>query len=303
MTLDAKTQEHIRQTIGSFEMITNRRKDDTRTGVMEVSSNSGRLFIKIYSRESHWHRELYAYTHWTKAIEPFAPKLISSFQTDNQFGIIITPIGGRSVHELQIQDNDKLKQIYQRAGQLFKKMQKGKQGNFFGFIKSDGTPLDDPASTNPVTYVSGFIEMFYKSLYDKKQVDTSFKPLVEKAILCCDIFADEVPVLTNWDLSPRNWMVDNNGNFAGFIDFENTSWGISLDSFGVITHRYAYDKPDLVSAFFKGYGLTFDEGVVQKMRVLDVKMALGEMFSGHALENQYWIDSGNRVLRGLLHVL
>jgi len=178
-------------------------------------------------------------------------------------------------------------------------MQSEKQGGFFGFVKADGSPANEYASTNPVAYVSGFIKMFFKSLQDKRQIDSWLTPLIERAILQCDLFSDEVPVPTNWDLSPRNWMVDKNKNFIGFIDYENTSWGILLDSFGVVTHRCAYDKPYLTKAFFEGYGLVFDDVTRQKMQISDVKQVLEELFSGYAGENQRWIECGNKVLHNL----
>jgi len=296
MILDMQTQEKVRSIIGEYEIITSHRKEDKRTGVLEVMSRGNRLFVKVYGRTIHWHRELYAYKNWIPAIEPFAPKLISAFEAESQFGIIITSIDGRTVNELQIQDDDKLLAIYYEAGKLFKKMQNEKYGEFFGFIKDDGNSIDEHANKNPVTYVSDFIEFFYKSLHNKKQIDDSYKPLIEWATRECDIFSDEIPVPTNWDLSPQNWLVNDSGNFTGFIDFEHTSWGISLDSFGVVTHRYAYDKPQLIKSFFEGYGLVLDEVTKHKMKILDIKQALAELFSGYAGNHQRWIDCGSKSL-------
>ena len=297
MVLDTQTQEQVHSIIGEYEIIVNHRKDDKRTGVLEVLSGNNRLFVKVYSRTSHWHREMFAYKNWVPTIQPFAPKLISPFQTDSQFGIIITSIDGRTVNELQIHNDEKLLPIYHEAGKLFKKMQTGKQGEFFGFIKDDGCPADEHANKNPIAYISGFIEFFYKSLHDKKQIEDFYKPLIECAIRECVIFSDDVPVPTNWDLSPQNWLVNDNGDFTGFIDFENTSWGISLDSFGVVTHRYACDKPHLAKSFFEGYGLVFDETIKQKMKILDIKQALAELFSGYSANNQRWIECGRRSLQ------
>ena len=297
MILDTQTQEQVRSIIGEYEIVINHRKDDERTGVLEVLSGGNRLFVKVYSRTSHWHRELFAYKNWVPAIQPYAPKLISPFQTNSQFGIIVTAIDGRTVNELQIHDDDKLLPIYHEAGKLFKKMQTGKQGEFFGFIQDDGSPADEHANKNPITYVSGFIEYFYKSLHDKKQIEDSYKPLIEWAIRECTIFSNDMPVPTNWDLSPQNWLINNIGKFTGFIDFENTSWGIPLDSFGVVTHRYAYDKPHLTKSFFEGYGLVFDEMTRHKMKILDIKQALAELFSGYSANNKRWIDFGSKSLK------
>lgn len=75
----------------------------------------------------------------------------------------------------------------------------------------------------------------------------------EKAVNMINSFSRSVP--TNWDFSQNNWMVDENGMFTGFIDFENMLWGIDVDSFGVVIERYTQDRLRLRKALFEGYGL------------------------------------------------
>ena len=300
MLFNTKTNDLITSTIGSFEILNDRRKNSGRTGVIEVLTNERkRFFIKVYNRLSRWNPEVYAYKHWTEPLGRYAPKLIAAFNDDDTFGIIITPIQGKTVNEMQITDNEILTYIYYEAGQLFKKMQTNKKGDYFGIPNEDGSPYDSESKTDPVIYVSDSIESLFKSAYDNKILDSFFEPLIKWCLNNCYIFKDEFPVPTNWDLSQNNWIVDEDGNFAGFIDFENMLWGISLDSFAVITERYTYDKPFLEKSFFEGYGLGNDEIINQKKKIISVKASIGNVCYGHMIKNQRFFDCGIRMLRNI----
>jgi len=298
MLFNAKINDFITSAIGSFEVLSDHRKDSDRTGVIKVLSGDNKhFFVKTYNRLSRWNPEVYAYKHWTKSLGHYAPILIASLNDNDVCGIIITPIQGETVNEAQIIDDEKLMRIYYDAGRLFKKMQSNEKGNFFGIPKADGSPYDTNAKTDPVVYVSDSIESLFKIAYDNEILDSSFKPLIRWSLNNCDIFKDEFPVPTNWDLSQNNWMVDNDGNFAGFIDFENMLWGISLDSFAVITERYAFDKPLLKDSFFRGYGLEYDEITMQKQKILSVKSSVASVVNGHMSKNQRFFDCGMRMLK------
>jgi hypothetical protein len=298
-----KIERFISPAIGSFKVLNNHRKDSVRTGVIEVlSGDNKRYFVKAHNRLSHWHPEVYAYKNWTKALKQQAPSLVAAFNDNGIFGVVLTTLQGKTVNEMQITDNEKLKRIYYDAGQLFRKMQGNIKGDFFGIPKADGTPFDDNVTTNPVTYISDSIESLFRSAYDKQMLESSCKPLIEWSIKNCNIMYDEVPVPTNWDLSQNNWMVDEDGNFTGFIDFENMLWGLSLDSFAVITERYTFNKPDLEKSFLDGYGLINDEITELKRKILSVNSSIASIVIGHQSNTQRLIDCGHRMLKHLIDV-
>ena len=100
MLFDTKTNDFISSTIGDFQIINDHRKDSSRTGVIEILSNENkRYFVKIHNRLSRWNPEVYAYEHWVEPLGQYAPSLIASFNFDDVFGIIITPIKGKTVNE------------------------------------------------------------------------------------------------------------------------------------------------------------------------------------------------------------
>lgn len=296
MIFDTETKDVVGEIIGEFEIIKDHRGDNNRTGVIEVLAEKQRFFVKIHNSLSHWHPEVYAYRNWTKTIEPLAPVMYASFNNGNIFGVITTPVVGRTVNEAQITDQSKLMSIYYNAGRLFRKMQNDTKNTFFGIPKDDGTPYEKTVITDPVEYVASSIETFFRLGYDEKLFTCSHKPLVKWCLSNCTLFGDEVPTYTNWDFSQNNWMVNDYGELTGFIDFEKTLWGLPLDSFGVITERYTFDKPILREAFFEGYDLPNDIVTKEKIKILNVKMALSDIYNGFSHNHPRFLECGNRML-------
>ena len=297
MVFDTNAYDLIASLIGSFEILQDHRRDNTRTGVLEVLSNDKeRFFVKIHNRLSHWNPEVYAYENWTKPLENYAPTLVVSFNERDLFGIIITPIQGRTVNEMQLTDEQKLTEIYYSAGKLFKKMQSNITGPFFGVPNIDGSSFEDNAPTDPVKYIFDSMESWARKVYDKNILDDSYKQLIKWGLKNCDIFKGETPVPTHWDLTQNNWMVDEDGNFTGFIDFENMRWGLSLDSFAVTQERYTFDRPFLLKSFYEGYGLVLDDVTQLKQSVLSINSSLASVYFGHIDNNTRLLDCGIRML-------
>ncbi len=300
MVINEKVKQIINSIIGEFEMVKDHREKSERTGVIEIVASGERYFVKIHNRLSRWNPEVYAYQNWIINIQNMAPKLIESFNQDDVFGIITTPVIGKTVNEMNMQDERKLQEVYFEAGKLFREMQSSHRGSFFGIPKSDGSPYEQSVVNSPVIYICNSLEDIYKAGYDRGLFDSSHKVLVDWCLNNCTVFADDYPCPTNWDFSQNNWMVDEKGKFTGFIDFENMFWGLPLDSFGVVISRYTYDKPHLLEALFNGYGLDNDDETKLKMKILSIKMALADVLLGNSTNNSRFYECGKRLLKDLM---
>lgn len=295
MIFSEQTKALISSLIGTFEIIRDHRRDNDRTGVIEVTAGGERYFVKLHNRLSHWNPEVYAYRNWTSNIQGMVPKLVADFNQDNVFGIVTTPVTGKTVNEMGMEDSEKLREIYFEAGRLFKQQQEGKTGSFFGIPNADGSPYDLSATDSPVDYICGSLERIFKAGYDKGLFGALHKALVDWCMNNSTVFAEDRPVPTNWDFSQNNWMVDENGRFTGFIDFESMLWGLPLDSFGVVVERYTYGKPDLKEALFQGYGLGNNEMTKLKLMILSVKMSLSDMHNGYFHHHPRFYECGKRL--------
>ena len=298
MIFDEKTKALVEARIGLFDIIKNHRGDSKRTGVLEISAQRQRLFVKIHNRLSRWHPEVFAYRNWTKRVAAYAPTMVAVFNENECFGIITTAIDGQTVNDAQLEDKARLIEVYRSAGRLLRDMQTGMTGTFFGTPKEDGNPLG-ASTADPVAYIKGSLDALFAAGYDKQLIDASHQRLVAWCLDNCEIFNDGVPTPTNWDFSPNNWMVDKNGVLTGLIDFENMLWGLPLDSFGVVLERYTYDKPALRNALLEGYGLPNDEITSVRMKILAVKMAFADVLNGYLENNARFSECGRRMLSEL----
>jgi hypothetical protein len=298
LIFDEKLIREIETLVGKFKLIKDHRGGNDRTGVIEIDAEGKRMFVKIHNRLSRWNPEVYAYKNWTQILSPYAPTLLHTFN-DDSFGIITSPLKGRTVNEYQISDADKLKKIYYSAGKLLKKLHNSFKGTYFGIPSIDGSPFEKKVITDPVDYISSSMESILKSGFDKHLFNNSDRQLVEWCIKKCDIFKECMPVPTNWDFSQNNWMVDENGIFTGLIDFENMLWGIDVDSFGVIIERYTYDKPCLKEAFLEGYGLENSSERQLQVLIISVKMAIADIYNGVTNNHERFLVCGRMLLNDL----
>ncbi|MFC3925078.1 aminoglycoside phosphotransferase family protein [Clostridium punense] len=298
MIFDEKLIYEIETLVGAFEIVRDHRANNDRTGVIEIDAEGKRMFVKIHNRLSRWNPEAYAYKNWTKILSPYTPTLLHTFKNDF-YGIITSPLEGRTVNEYQINDLEKLKKIYYSAGEQLKKLHESFKGTYFGIPSFDGSPFEKKVFTDPIDYISSSIESILKLGVDKFIFDEGDKNLIEWCLKKCDVFKNCTPVPTNWDFSQNNWMVDRNGVFTGLIDFENMLWGIDVDSFGVIIERYTYDKPCLREAFYQGYGLENNSEKQLQIFIISVKMAIADICHGILNNNERFFMCGRRLLNDL----
>lgn len=290
----------INSIVGEFKIIKDHRKGSNRTGVLEIRVDDKKMFVKLHNRLSRWSPEVYAYRNWTHKLKEYAPELIHYFCHNDIYGIIITPIEGRTVNEYQINDENMLKIIYFKAGELLKTLHTNFQGTYFGIPDIDGLPLDRNIITDPVDYINISLENMFKSGYDKGVLYDNDKRLVQWCLNNSYVFKDSKPVPTNWDFSQNNWMVDTQGNFKGIIDFENMLWGIDLDSFGIVIERYTQNKPSLRKSIFEGYGLEDSIERQMQLRIISIKRAIADITYGSNTRDDRLISLGRSLINSLV---
>jgi len=300
MILNPNSLSITRSLVGEFQVINEYRKESVRTGVFEIQTNSQNLFVKIHNRLSRWNPEVFAYENWIPALKTFAPNLIYAFNDGTEFGIITSPVQGKTINEFHITDEKTLEKAYYKAGELLRVLHDNFEGTYFGIPSRDGTPFDKNAKTSSVDFITSSLENTLKQGYDKGLLSDNDKKLVEWSINNCDVFSESKPVPTNWDYSPQNWMVDSNGDFTGIIDFENMLWGIDVSSFGVVIERYTYDRPNLRQAIFEGYGLENDLKRQMEIRIISVNIAIGDIVYGSSINDSRIASLGRNLLDSLI---
>lgn len=300
MIINQELLSIIESHVGRFSIIEDYRGGSSRTGVIKISIGSDIAFVKIHNRPSRFHAEVHAYSHWTAAIEPYCPKMLHHFNEIGLFGIIISPIRGRTVNEYQMSNIEILKNVYFHAGDCLKRLQSSFEGTYFGIPLSNGISMEETPHADPVIYIASSIESIFQKGYDQGLFSDNDKELLDWCLKNSHVFSGCKPVPTHWDYSQNNWMIDETGNFTGIIDFENTLWGIDYDSFGVTVERYALDEPELLKALFAGYGMEQTEQNRVKLQICLAKMAFADVTYGHATNYDRAYACGKKLLGKLI---
>jgi Ser/Thr protein kinase RdoA (MazF antagonist) len=105
----------------------------------------------------------------------------------------------------------------------------------------------------------------------------------------CDLIPaleGEPPVPCHRDYCAANWLVDEEGAWAGVIDFEFAYWDVRVADFARDPHWYWILRPDLIEAFFEGYDRSLTPAEEQQLLVAHAEYALSAIVWGH--ENAFY---------------
>lgn len=270
------------KTIGEYEVVNNYREGSKRTCVWKITSKSDskNYFVKSYYRKSRWHPEVFAYKNWIPIIHPYAPYLIDSYEDSDLQAILVTELKGNTLREANNLSERQIENAYYKAGQLTQIIHSGFKGDFFGRPDCEGNPIEIFHHENPVYYYRQSILQSYNKgkkigCFKSHEID-----LAEWAVKNADVFENEYPRAVSWDSSPNNWIVNEEGEFQGFIDFENMLWGFDVDNFTILFERYFSNLPSGKEAFFRGYGYDILNEKSEKIKMACIKAGIGGIVWG-----------------------
>jgi hypothetical protein len=136
-----------------------------------------------------------------------------------------------------------------------------RRGEYFGPCRRDGTCAGRPIC-DAREYVSTDLEESSDHSIRAGYLNEDEQAIVRAARALVPAFEGEVPVPVHRDYCPANWLVTCDGVWAGVIDFEFAYWDMRVADFTRYPDWDWIGRPDLVEAFFDGYGrsLTPEEG-------------------------------------------
>jgi Ser/Thr protein kinase RdoA (MazF antagonist) len=110
-------------------------------------------------------------------------------------------------------------------------------------------------------------------------------------------------VLFRSDYGPANWLVSDEGVWTGVIDFEFAYWDVRVTDFTRYPEWQWIERPDLIEAFFEGYGRAFTPQEEQQRLVSHAQFALSAVVWG--LESAYYgfAAEGHQALKRLGELL
>ena len=116
-------------------------------------------------------------------------------------------------------------------------------------------------------------------------------------------FAGERPVPCHRDYGPANWLVTPDGAWSGVIDFEFAYWDVRVADFSRYPNWEWMDRPELLDAFFDGYGRSPTPKEEQQLIVARTQYAVGAISWGREHSYHGFEEEGRRALRYLAGLL
>ena len=168
-------------------------------------------------------------------------------------------------------------------------------GDCFGPCGRDGSCIGEPIR-DATEYVSGELERQADEGARAGYLSAKELAVVRIAHGLATAFAGERPVPCHRDYGPANWLVTPDGIWAGVIDFEFAHWDVRVADFSRYPNWEWIHKPELLDAFFDGYGRSLTPKEEQQLLVSRTQYAVGAIDWGREHSFDGFVEEGRHAL-------
>jgi len=264
--------------IGPCEIKTKDRSLHQRSSVLRLQAKDKSFYLKLHKDPFYWAAEIHAYEQWVAAFGSLAPRLVALHEQE-PLAVLITELPGRKMMGVQLTPHQE-RVAWHSAGEALLRLHTYAVGTFFGPCRRDGSCLDEPVS-DPVAYLEAEFERLVASGRRANLLTQREAALVQAVRSDLGIFAGQRPVPCHRDYGPDNWLVTPEGTWAGLIDFEFSRWDLRMTDFSRYPNWEWMHRPDLLSAFFEGYGRSLTLAEQEQCLVTRTLYALGAVVWGN----------------------
>jgi len=242
-----------------------------------IRTRLGFCYLKVHHTPSHWNNEVYAYERWAPAFGDFAPKLIA-VRDEEPLALIINELPGQIVEDMQLPISRE-HSVWRAAGAALVALHNLGTGDSFGACLRDGTYIGE-TTRDAGDYVSKRFKAQIEQAIREGYINDMELATVQAAYEMVPAFEGEPPIPCHRDYCVANWLVGEDGNWAGVIDFEFAHWDVRAADFSRDPQWSWYRRPDLLEAFFEGYGRTLTPVEAQQLLVAHAEYALSAILWG-----------------------
>jgi aminoglycoside/choline kinase family phosphotransferase len=306
MTNSSQNAAHIQAEIltwcasvlGPTEIVADGTQDhpDRTAATWRLRTSSGFCYVKTFSDPARWESEVWAYEQWAPAFEGFAPELIAI--RDTPPAILITELPNRgNLDNVQLPVAQE-RALWRTAGEALMRLHQLGTGPCFGPGRRDGT-CAIPLITDAVTHVASELHRWLSRGVHAGYLSEDEVATVRAAQELLPAFEREPSVPCHRDYGPANWLVTAQDTWAGVIDFEFARWDVRVADFTRYPNWEWIERPDLIEAFFDGYGRRFTSHEEAQRLIGHVQYALAAVVWG--IGNAYYgfAEEGRHALRHL----
>jgi aminoglycoside phosphotransferase len=241
-------------------------------------TKTGTCYLKVHHTARHWHNEVHAYERWAPAFGGSAPKLLAVHPVE-PLALVVGELPGRVVEGAGLAASQE-RSIWRDAGGALAVLHEWETGECFGPCYRDGTCVEqNPQDAR--AYVSHKFRKAIEQAVNAGLVGDGELTILEAAYDLVPAFEGEGPVPCHRDYCAPNWLVGEDGRWSGVIDFEFAYWDVRVADFSRDPNWSWIHRPDLVAAFFEGYGRALTSNEEQQLLVAHAEYALGAILWGH----------------------
>lgn len=237
----------------------------------------GYCFLKIHHSQLHWHNEVHAYERWASAFGHLAPRLLA-VREEEPLALVVSEIPGRSMEEIYLHPHQE-RIIWREAGAALVVFHDLGPGEFFGPCFRDGTPVMAYPQTAE-EYVSSRFKRAMERAIDGGYINDIELSTVQAACDLVPSFEGEYPLPCHRDFCAANWLISSEATLVGVIDFEFAHWDVRVADFSRDPDWSWIRRPDLVEAFFEGYGRSLTPKEKQQVLLARAEYALEAILWG-----------------------
>ena len=266
--------------LGPVDVLSDHSKqhDDHESATCRLRRPDGFCYLKVHENRSHWENEVHAYEQWAAAFGSFAPRLIA-VRTEEPLALIVSELPGRIVEDLPLSPSRE-RLIWRRAGLALVPLHRMGMGGFFGPCRRDGSNAGGFVG-DARQYVSRNFDRLMERALQAGYLDQEELATVRAAYALIPAFEGEPPTPCHRDYCTANWLINEDEEWNGIIDFEFACWDVRVADFSRDPSWAWFRRPDLVDAFFEGYGFSPTPAQERQLLVARAEYALGAIVWGH----------------------
>ncbi|MBN1246678.1 MAG: aminoglycoside phosphotransferase family protein [Anaerolineae bacterium] len=282
--MDTVLQWCTRQ-LGTAEVLSDRSKEHPghASGTWHLKTPVGFCYLKVHDDALHWANEVHAYEHWACAFGDRAPSLLAVRDVP-PLALVVSEIPGEILEGMHLDPRTE-RAIWREAGEALPALHELESGASLGPCNRDGTPVGAPRPDAVTAIAERFAQDIERAIQGASVSETELVTL-RAAHDLIPAFAGERPTPCHRDYCAANWLVDEDGNWAGVIDFEFAYWDVRVVDFARDPNWAWVIRPDLVAAFMEGYGRPLSAAAEQQCLVARAEYALGAILWGR--DNAYY---------------
>lgn len=280
--------------VGPCQLVSDDERFHGRSGVYRLQTSSKFYYLKVHQKCSSWEREVHGYENWSAVFGAWVPELIA-IHPGEPWALLISELPGQIMGKVPL-SREHEQQVWYVAGRELGKLHDFTTGEYFGPSKRDGSPLG-PHAREACEYVSTEFQRLIDIGLKGGYLTDGELEVVQKTLDQVSVFEGEKPVPCHRDYGPDNWLVTEKGIWSGVIDFEFSSWDLRVVDFARYPNWEWIHRPDLLDAFFDGYGRPLTSVEALQCLILRSQYALGAIVWGHENEFYGFEKEGREALR------